>query len=143
SRCKGEYAFDPEKDGDLVGGELLGLHARPAWKKAWNRFAAAPARYAGLVDLLRRAKPEPKAGDLRGNLAAEAWPQDNEAEEQRLRRALQDLTKLAVPSARTHLRELDAAHGPRREWVWSRLGKSSLAEALRHLGTLADATAAP
>jgi hypothetical protein len=62
SRGKSEYGFDPEKDGELAGSELLGLHAKHAWKQAWKRFTAAPARYAGLVDLLRKAKPKPKGG---------------------------------------------------------------------------------
>jgi hypothetical protein len=143
SRCQGEYGFDPEKDGELVGAELLGLHAKPAWKKVWKRFAAAPARYAGLVDLLRRAKPRPKGSDLLGNLPAESWPQDNEAEEAKLRRALHDLTSLPVPSARKQLRDLEAAHQSRREWVWAKLGQAPLAGALHHLKTLADATDVP
>ena len=45
SRCKVHYGFDPEKDGELTGAELLGLHAKPVWKGAWTRFATSPARY--------------------------------------------------------------------------------------------------
>ena len=143
SRCKGEHGFDPEKDGELAGAELLGLHAKPGWKQAWKRFAAAPARYAGLVDLLRKAKPKIKGGDLLANLAVESWPQDNDAEEAALRRALLDLEKLTVPAARKRLLDLDNDHRARRDWVWAKLGRSPLADALRHLKTLADATDAP
>ena len=59
-----DYGFDPVGDGELVGAEKLGLHEKPVWKTAWKRFAATPARYAGLVELLRRAKPQAKPGDL-------------------------------------------------------------------------------
>src|SRR5262249_49490348 len=77
------------------------------------------------------------------NLAVESYPQDNDAEEVKLRQALHDLTRLPVPSARKHLRDLDSAHGTRRDWVWGKLGKTPLAEALRHLRILGDATDAP
>jgi len=143
SRCKNDYGFDPDKDGELRGAELLGLNAKPAWKNAWKRFATAPARYAGIVDLLRRAKPRPKGGDLLGKLTVEFWPQDNEADEASLRQSLHDLTSLPVPSARKRLRDLDADHKRRREWVWAKLGRAPLTDALRHLKTLADATDAP
>jgi hypothetical protein len=143
SICKNDYTFDSDKDGELRGAELLGLHAKPAWKNAWKRFCSAPARYSGIVDLLRKAKPRPKAGDLLGKLAVESWPQDNEAEEASLRQSLHDLTSLPVPSARDRLRHLDVLHEPRREWVWAKLGHAPLTDALRHLKTLADATNAP
>ena len=98
SRCTKDYTFDPDKDGELRGAELLGLYAKPAWKNAWKRFATAPARYAGIVDLLRKAKPRPKGGDLLGKLTVEFWPQDNEAEEAGLRQSLHDLDGLtSVP----------------------------------------------
>ena len=140
SRCKGDYGFDPEKDGELAGAELLGLQAKPAWKQAWKRFAASPSRYPGLADMLRKAKPRTKGGDLLANLAVESWPQDNDAEEASLRRALHDLEKLAVPAARKRLLELDDDHRARRDWAWAKLGRASLANSLVHLKTLAEAT---
>ena len=143
SHCTKDYAYDPEKDGELRGAELLGLYAKPAWKNAWKRFSTSPVRYAGIVDLLRKAKPRPKGGDLLGKLAVEFWPQDNEAEEASLRQSLHDLTSLPVPSARKRLLDLDATHKARREWVWAKLGQAPLNDALRHLKTLADATDAP
>ena len=143
SRCRGQYGFDPEKDGELAGAELLALRALPAWRAAWSRFTAAPMRYAGLVDLLRRAKPKAKGGDLLANLSVESYPQDNEAEEATLRRSLRDLAQHPVPAARNRLREVEEAHRARRDWVWARLGRSPLVDALRHLKTLADATEAP
>ncbi len=143
SHCTKDYAYDPEKDGELRGAELLGLYAKPAWKNAWKRFSTSPVRYAGIVDLLRKAKPRPMGGDLLGKLAVEFWPQDNEAEEASLRQSLHDLTSLPVPSARKRLLDLDATHKARREWVWAKLGQAPLNDALRHLKMLADATDAP
>jgi hypothetical protein len=45
------------------------------------------------VELLRKAKPWRKGGDLLGKLAVEFWPQDNEAEEANLRQSLHDLAR--------------------------------------------------
>jgi len=40
SRCKSQCGFDPEKEGELVGAELLGRQTKPAGKQAWKRPAA-------------------------------------------------------------------------------------------------------
>ena len=122
SRGKSDYGFDPVKDGELVGAERLGSRAKPAWQTAWKRFAAMPSRYAGLVDLLRKAKPSSPSGDLLASLPSEAWPQDNEAEVAELRQALQELPALPVAKARVQLYELERKHGARRIWVWAKLG---------------------
>lgn len=44
--------------------------------------------------------------------------------------------------ARQRLDQLEAEHGPRRGWVWARLGQSPLAGAMAHLAILAKRTAA-
>ena len=36
-----------------------------------------PGRYPGLLELLRKAKPKAKPGDLLGTVRSEHWPQDN------------------------------------------------------------------
>ncbi|HXH08777.1 MAG TPA: BREX-1 system phosphatase PglZ type B [Alphaproteobacteria bacterium] len=143
SRCKSDYGFDPVKDGELVGAERLGRQAKPTWRTAWKRFAAVPSRYPGLVDLLRRAKPITKAGEPFPLLTSEAWPQDNEAEEAELRQALCTLASMPVTEARAQLQELEAKHGPRRSWVWARLGRAPLAQAIQHLSLLAEVTETP
>ena len=45
-------------------GREAGTAEKSAWKTAWKRFASAPSRYPGLLDLLRRAKPPSKGGSL-------------------------------------------------------------------------------
>ena len=113
SRCPADYGFDPARDGELVGAEKLGLHEKAAWKTAWKRFAAAPARYPGLVELLRQAKPQPKRGRPVRRRRVESWPQDNEAEEADLRQALLDLAASSRwPRPASRLLELEAEARP-------------------------------
>jgi hypothetical protein len=143
SRCVADYGFDPARDGELAGAEKLGLQAKSAWKTAWKRYAAAPFRYPGLLELLRKAKPPAVPGDLLANLRGESWPQDNEAEEAEVRQALHDLASESVAQARRVLLELEKQHQQRREWVWARLNRSPLAFAIQHLATLAEVTQTP
>jgi hypothetical protein len=142
SRCVADYGFDPVYDGELVGAEKLGTQPKTAWKTAWKRFASAPARYAGLVDLLRRAKPHSKGSSLFSH-EGEFWPQDNDAEEASLRQALLGLPSESVAEARNTLLALEGKHRPRREWVWAKLNRSPLAGAVQHLATLAEVTVTP
>ena len=140
SRCVADYGFDPARDGDLVGAEKLGLQEKPVWKTAWKRFTVAPLRYAGLLELLRRAKPTPKPGDLFASLQVESWPQDNEAQEATLRESLTAIPASSLDEARKKLTEWDKRHAQRREWVWAKLNRSPLAQAVLHLSTLAEVT---
>src|SRR5690606_19203448 len=75
NRCRQEYGFDPDADGELVGGEKLGLR-RGAWHGVWERFVESPALYPGIPDLLRRAKPH---GEL--IFDRESWPDENDSME--------------------------------------------------------------
>src|SRR5262249_51990028 len=43
--------------------------------------------------------------------------------------------------ARSRLKELDEQHKHRREWVWAKLGRAPLTQAVAHLAALAEATA--
>jgi len=143
SRCIADYGFDPARDGELVAAERLGLQEKSAWKTAWKRFAAAPARYLGLVELLRKAKPKPKAGDLFALQRVESWPQDNEAREAELRQALTELDSLPAKQAGERIKELEKGDSERRQWVWAKLNRSPLAQAIEHLAALAEIAQAP
>lgn len=134
--CRDRYGFDPEKDGELVGAERLGARER-SWETVWQRFAEAPGAYPNLQELLRRAKPQDENNIF---FQRECWPQCNEADEEKLREALAALTKLAPRAAAAEIERLDAFHGPRRAWVWAKLGHAPLARALEHLARLALAT---
>ncbi len=135
SRCRQDYGFNPETDGDIVGGEKLGIRDG-VWHGVWERFVESPALYPGVPDLLRRSKP---AGLLIFN--PESWPDENETMENTLRAALVEIGTINSSEARQHLEKLEATHGVRRRWVWARLGMSPLANALKHLAVLAKRTA--
>ena len=143
SRCLADYGFDPVDDGEIRGAELLGLQEKAAWKSAWKRYEVMPARYPGLPDLLRKAKPQLKAGDLLAGVRSGHWPQDNEELEAELRKALLQIAAEPLATARMTLKALEMGHGSRREWVWAKLNRSPLAQAIAHLATLAEATATP
>ncbi len=133
SRCKAEYKFDPETDGELVAGERLGMR-EAEWLGVWQRFVEAPALYPGLPELLRRAKP---SGLM---FVKETWPRENDEAERALRKDLNQLVGKAPAEARVLVAGLEAEHGPRRQWVWAKLGESPLAKALAHLAALVTRT---
>jgi hypothetical protein len=134
--CKQRFAFDPIAQGELSGAALLGRR-EGAWQGVWNRFAEAPLRYPALPDLLRRARPTDTT-DL--FYQPSSWPQENESGEETLRDRLAALKDAQPADARKQVRELENAHGERRQWVWADLGRAPLACLLPTLLTLADAT---
>ena len=135
NRCRQDYGFDPETDGEIVGGEQLGQR-EGAWHGVWERFTESPTLYPGVPNLLRRAKP-------RGELIFEKdpWPDENDAMENALRTALVEVGTMKPADARQRLAYLEDEHGPRRGWVWARMGMCPLANALAHLAVLAQRTA--
>jgi len=135
NRCREEYGFDPEADGEIVGGEKLGAR-QDAWYGVWERFAESPALYPGVPDLLRRAKPRELF------IERDAWPDEAESMEEALRAALVEVGSMKPAEARQRLEALEAEHGVRRGWVWASLGLCPLAEAMAHLAVLAKRTAA-
>lgn len=134
SRCRADYGFDPVKDGELAGGERLGLR-EGAWAAVWARFVDAPTVFPGIPELLNRSKP---AGLM---FEKDAWPDENDEAEGRLRNALLAFDELAHGDARRRIEDLEKEHGARRTWVWARLGRSPLAMSLSYLATLAQRTA--
>jgi hypothetical protein len=130
SRCRAEYGFDPEGDGEIVGGEKLGMR-QDHWSVVWQRFTESPSLYPGISDLLRRSKPTVLIFDR------EPWPDENEKAEDALRGELMSLGGKSAADARTRVLKLDAEHAMRRDWVWARLGLSPLALAVANLAALA------
>jgi hypothetical protein len=133
SRCKAEYGFDPETDGDIVGGEKLGLR-EGVWLGIWERFAESPALYPGIPELLQRAKPNVLI------FIKETWPDENSKAEDSLRKSLLQLAETNAPQARERLGQLENEHAARREWVWAKLGMSPLSKAIKHLAASAKHT---
>jgi len=135
SRCKKDYGFDPDADGALGAAEKLGLRKEPPWQQLWDRFAEAPLLYKSLPGLLTYAQPT----ELLFN--PESWPDENDKAEARLRAALLELAPADGATARARVLELEHEHGRRRNWVWAKMERSPLAEALEHLAGLAHKTA--
>lgn len=133
SRCREEYGFDPESDGEIVAAERLGMR-EGVWAAVWRRFSESPSLYPGIPDSLKRAKPSTLLFDR------EPWPDENEKDEESLREALSNLRNLPSDKARSAVIELDKKHAERRMWVWARLGESPLALTLAHLKALAVQT---
>ncbi len=131
SRCKADLGFDPDKDGELAAAERLGRR-EGAWRSIWTRFVESPALYRGIPELLRRAKPDELF------VERSSWPQENEADEDELRRALLELGGQAPPAARARVIELEHRHSERRDWVWAKLGEAPLAHAVAHLAVIAE-----
>lgn len=137
-----KYRVDPEKDGPVAGARLLGSadFASP-WMDVWRRFAENPVAYPNIPNLLRGAKPakvsqrtlfDPPPSDYR-------WPQENEEQENDLRRAL---IALETKGGDAHLviAELEQVHAPRRGSVWAKLEQAPLAVALEHVAAVAAGT---
>ncbi len=136
-QCKADYGFDPTRDGEVSAARKLG-DRKGTWTHVWQRYAESPERYPGIVDQLRKARPDELIVE---NL--EAWPQDNEMAEDQLRSRLRDFVALTVEGARKEVVRLDADHEARRRTVWADLDLAPLAFALEQLVLLADLTAQP
>ena len=134
SRCKADFGFDPDKDGKLVGAELLGRQEGP-WGAVWERFTESPVLYPGVPELLNRAMPSELL------VEPSSWPENNEKEEATLRKSLLALDKSTPAKARERILKLEELHGRRRQWVWAKLGQAALANALGHLAAVADRAA--
>lgn len=137
NRCREEYGFDPATDGELVAGEKLGTQGTSNWEGLWSRFCESPASYNGVVGVLRKAKPN----TLAARFDREYWPDENEQDEDALRKGLLELATVDQGSARTEIAKLEQHHGVRRSWVWVKLGQAPLACAMEFLVGLANRTA--
>lgn len=134
SQTRERMGFDPSREPDVRAGELLG-RGEGAWEEVWQRYSESPAAFPGIEALLRRSRP---SGVLA--LDRERWPDLNDAAEAEVRRALDELPARSHAEACRLVARLEVEHGPRRDWVWSRLGHSPLAAVLDPLARLAAAT---
>ncbi|MDQ3000084.1 MAG: BREX-1 system phosphatase PglZ type B [Fibrobacterota bacterium] len=128
SRCANELGFSPEKEGERIAAERLGLRQGP-WAPIWERFTETPALYPGIPAQLERAQP----ASFDHFEDHSAWPDFNAIQEDMLREGLAGLPKRHAQELDETFASLAKAHLPRRKWVWASLGRSSLVFALEHL----------
>lgn len=135
-QAKRDYAFDPEAEGEVTAGRRLG-ERQGSWAAVWSRYERDPGTYAGVEERLRKGKPT----DVLFSGHDQAWPQDNEEAEGRLRSALLALDGATQSAARTAVIALWREHRARRTSVWAKLDRAPLVLALEQLEQLADLTA--
>jgi len=130
---------DLDSDGPIVVAEHL-VQRKGGWAKVWKRYAdsVSDTNYARVFLALEKAKPPMTLFSDKSTL-----PHHNEAQEEALRQDIAALGDQPEAKARDRVRTLEATHGLRRGWVWAKLGKARMANVLRHLTALADATEAP
>jgi len=137
-QARGEYALDVIKDGPLKAARLLAGRQGP-WSKVWSRFAESPTLHPGVVEWLRKGSPrEPSMFDT-----PEVWPERNESEERILAKAMEALGDRSPSEIIARVKDLEAVHGPRRGFVWAKLGLSPYATVLEPLHRLALACEVP
>jgi hypothetical protein len=134
-QCKADYSFDPTNDGEVTAARKLGGR-KGTWANVWKRFAETPDRYVGVVDQLRKARPDELIFEN-----VDSWPQDNENAEGQLRNRLRDFEALTSDGARNEVARSEAEHGWRRSTVWADLDRAPLAFALEQLVALGELTA--
>lgn len=131
--CKSEFKIDPDALG--ASGVAAGiLRGDSSLEPVWRRFCEAPQLYPGIAKLLS----EPSSG-AQGLLSLDPArnPRVNEDDEADLRKQLEAAGNLTQSSACSRVLELEQKHGPRREWVWARMGGSPWAYALVPMARLA------
>jgi hypothetical protein len=130
--CRQQYHFSPASDGRIAAAERL-VAGEGAWKNVWDRFEEAPATYRGVRDALALAKPN----DLFGSTSPRL-PQNNQQAEERLRNALVDLAAKPKQEVLGQLVKLANDNRQRAASIWASLGEAPLAQAVAHLGRMAQ-----
>lgn len=130
--CRNDYGLDADADGPLTAAEKLGRR-KPPWDAVWDRFFEGPDRYGQVVALLEQAQPATLLEEH-----PDSWPAFNATAEDRLRDGLLKLQGLPADDAVSKIAALEVEHGERRDWVWAKMGRASLALALEPLVELAS-----
>jgi hypothetical protein len=139
--CKSQYDFEPDHRNIKAIAEKLGSQ-RSAWKQVWQMYANAPKKFIEIEELLRLAKPKDLGSGMFA-LPEESWPQVNEEKEDELAKELIKTSKLQPKETLATLKALELNHQARRNWVWSELGHTPLANALQYLVKMAAKATEP
>ncbi|QDZ26595.1 BREX-1 system phosphatase PglZ type B [Noviherbaspirillum sp. UKPF54] len=138
-RCKTDFGVDPIADGVLVAAEMLAKGVGK-WAAVSELYRDSYTSFANVYALLAKVQP-PQQG-LFDDLAQMAgYPQANEHQEAALRYALLTCSAMTGDQARAAILAADKEHGLRRNWLWARMGQSTLATALGYLADVATNSA--
>ena len=135
-RCKMDFGFDPVADGVLVAAERL-AKAEGKWAAVAELYRDSYGSFPNVFGLLAKLQP-PQFGLFPDQGLLAGYPQVNEQSESALRYALAACAGRMAPQARTAVLAAEEEHGLRRAWLWTRMGRSPLAQALGHLALVAE-----
>ena len=135
-RCKMDFGFDPVADGVLVAAERL-AKAEGKWAAVAELYRDSYSSFPNVFGLLVKLQP-PQFGLFPDQGLLAGYPQVNEQSESALRYALAACAGRMAPQARTAVLAAEKEHGLRRAWLWTRMGRSPLAQALGHLALVAE-----
>lgn len=135
-RCKMDFGFDPVADGVLVAAERL-AHAEGKWAAVAELYRDSYSSFPNIFGLLAKVQP-PQMGLFPDQGLLAGYPQANEQSESALRYALSACASMMAPQACSAVLAAEKEHGLRRAWLWARMGRSPLAEALGHLALVAE-----
>jgi len=138
-RCKADFGFDPVADGVLVAAERL-AKAQGKWAAVAELYRDSFGSFPNVFGLLGKVQP-PQLGLFPDLELLSGYPQFNEQSESALRYALSACGSMVASQARAAVLAAEKEHGPRRGWLWARMGRSPLAIALGHLALLAERSA--
>lgn len=135
-RCKMDFGFDPVADGVLVAAERL-AKAEGKWAGVVELYRDSYNSFPHIFGLLAKVQP-PQMGLFPDQGLLAGYPQANEQSESALRYALSACASMMAPQACAAVLAAEKEHGLRRAWLWARMGRSPLAEALGHLALVAE-----
>lgn len=133
-RCRKDYGFHPEKDGELTAAEKLAGRTG-AWATIWQLYQDSWTSFPKVFDLLERITL-PLPSGLFDDFSS--YPKWNINEEKQLRDALLKLDELNVADSRKAVLDAAQRHASRRDSLWARMGHAPLADAIGHLRFIAE-----
>ena len=136
-----KFAFNPEKDGSIVGSAKCADGQGP-WKPVWERFSESPRLYPNIPDQIRKSNLPENLSYFLGGGGGDflGWPQWHEDQEKELLTDFISIGDLSTAKAIKKLKELEGKHGHRRETVWAELGQIPCAMMLKPLMQLIHST---
>lgn len=138
-RCKSDFGFDPVADGALVAAERL-AEGKGKWAAVSVLYRDSFSSFPNVYNLLSKIKP-PQIDFFPDHDLLAGYPQVNEQEEANLRYSLSACADKDASQARLAVLTAEQNHGPRRSWLWSRMGYSPLARSLEYLAEVAQRSA--